>query len=71
MIAILLKRLKLKKRIILQITFELSNYEINQNLADSQFSFTPPEGSKVIDLRQQSKKIPHKGGCLTFCSPWF
>jgi len=28
-----------------------SDYELNQNLADSEFSFVPPEGSKVIDLR--------------------
>ena len=28
-----------------------SNYELNQNLSDSGFSFVPPEGSKVIDLR--------------------
>ena len=30
---------------------DFSNYSLNQNLADSGFSFTPPEGSKVIDLR--------------------
>lgn len=30
---------------------DFSNYELNQNLADSGFSFVPPEGSKVIDLR--------------------
>ncbi len=28
-----------------------SNYTLNQNLQDSEFSFTPPEGSKVIDIR--------------------
>jgi outer membrane lipoprotein-sorting protein len=28
-----------------------SNYKLNRNLADSQFTFTPPEGSTVIDLR--------------------
>jgi chaperone LolA len=28
-----------------------SNYELNQNLSDSGFSFIPPEGSKIIDLR--------------------
>jgi len=33
------------------ITIELSDYKLNQNLTDSQFSFTPPEGSRVIDLR--------------------
>jgi outer membrane lipoprotein carrier protein len=33
------------------ITIELSKYKLNQELPDSQFSFTPPEGSRVIDLR--------------------
>jgi len=28
-----------------------SNYRLNQNLPDSKYSFTPPEGSKIIDLR--------------------
>ena len=28
-----------------------SNYKLNQNLADSKFKFTPPEGSTIIDLR--------------------
>jgi chaperone LolA len=28
-----------------------SNYELNQKLSDSQFSFTPPEGTTVVDLR--------------------
>jgi outer membrane lipoprotein-sorting protein len=28
-----------------------SSYSINHNLPDSEFSFIPPEGSKVIDLR--------------------
>ena len=28
-----------------------SNYKINNNLPDTDFSFTPPEGSKIIDLR--------------------
>ncbi len=34
-------------------TFEisLSNYKLNQNIPDSKFTFTPPEGSKIIDLR--------------------
>jgi outer membrane lipoprotein-sorting protein len=33
------------------IQLDLSNYQINTNLPDSLFSFSPPEGSKVIDLR--------------------
>ncbi len=28
-----------------------SNYQLNQDIALSEFSFTPPEGSKIIDLR--------------------
>lgn len=28
-----------------------SNYKLNQKISDSKFSFTPPEGSTVIDLR--------------------
>jgi Outer membrane lipoprotein-sorting protein len=31
--------------------FDLSNIKINQKLADSKFTLTPPEGSKIIDLR--------------------
>ena len=34
-----------------RITIELSHYSLDQNSSDSQFSFTPPKGSKVIDLR--------------------
>jgi len=33
------------------ITVELSNIKLNQKLPDSKFTLTPPEGSKVIDLR--------------------
>ena len=33
------------------ITIELSDYKLNQDLTDSQFSFTPPEGSRILDLR--------------------
>lgn len=29
----------------------LSNYKLNQKISDSLFSFNPPEGTKVIDLR--------------------
>lgn len=34
---------------IMEITF--SNYKLNQSLPDSQFSFTVPEGTTVVDLR--------------------
>jgi len=33
------------------IQIVLSNYQLNKNLPDSYFSFTPPEGSQVLDLR--------------------
>ena len=33
------------------IKVEFSDYKLNQNLSDSYFSFSPPEGSQVIDLR--------------------
>jgi outer membrane lipoprotein carrier protein len=33
------------------IQLDLSDYKINKNLPDSYFSFTPPEGSQVLDLR--------------------
>lgn len=35
-----------------QITnISLSNYNLNQNIPDDRFSFNPPEGTRVIDLR--------------------
>jgi outer membrane lipoprotein carrier protein len=34
-----------------KIQVDLSDYKINSNLPDSYFSFSPPEGSEVIDLR--------------------
>jgi outer membrane lipoprotein carrier protein len=33
------------------IQIDLSNYQLNKNLPASFFQFSPPEGSKVIDLR--------------------
>jgi outer membrane lipoprotein carrier protein len=33
------------------IEIRFSNYKLNQKIPDSKFSFTPPEGSSVIDLR--------------------
>lgn len=32
-------------------TITLSGYKLNQNVPDSEFTFSPPEGIKVIDLR--------------------
>jgi outer membrane lipoprotein carrier protein len=34
-----------------QIQIEFSNYQLNKSLGSSTFTFTPPKGSKVIDLR--------------------
>ncbi len=34
-----------------EIQIELSDYQLNKNLLDSFFQFSPPEGSQVIDLR--------------------
>jgi len=34
-----------------EIQIDLSDYQLNTNLPDSFFQFSPPEGSKVIDLR--------------------
>ncbi|MFI5236384.1 MAG: outer membrane lipoprotein carrier protein LolA [Ignavibacteriales bacterium] len=34
-----------------QIQVDLSDYKINNDLPDSLFQFSPPEGSQVIDLR--------------------
>jgi len=33
------------------IQLNLSNYQLNKNLPDSFFQFSPPEGSQVLDLR--------------------
>ncbi|HEY6437108.1 MAG TPA: outer membrane lipoprotein carrier protein LolA [Ignavibacteriaceae bacterium] len=34
-----------------EIKIDLSDYQLNKNLPDSFFHFSPPEGSQVIDLR--------------------
>ncbi len=34
-----------------EIQIEFSNYQLNKKLSSSFFTFTPPKGSKVIDLR--------------------
>ena len=48
----LIKKIEIKEKNNSLMTIDLSNYMLNQDLADSQFSFSPPEGTKVIDLRQ-------------------
>ena len=47
----LIIRIMLKDKADNQIQIDFSKYKVNQKIADSKFSFTPPEGSKVIDLR--------------------
>ncbi len=47
----LIEKIEITGKNNLSITVELSNYKLNQNFSDSQFSFTPPEGSRIIDLR--------------------
>ena len=34
------------------MNFQLSNYKLNQNLPESKFTFSPPEGTNIIDLRK-------------------
>ncbi len=34
-----------------KVEVKFSDYQLNQNLKDSKFSFTPPEGSRIIDIR--------------------
>lgn len=33
------------------IQLDITNYDLNRGIPDSKFNFTPPEGSKIIDLR--------------------
>ena len=47
----LVKKIEIKEKNNSLLNIELSDYKLNQDLPDSQFSFDPPEGSKVIDLR--------------------
>jgi outer membrane lipoprotein carrier protein len=47
----LINRITLKDKADNLIQIEFSNYKLNRNIADNKFNFTPPEGSKVIDLR--------------------
>ena len=47
----LISKVLISDSMIGKIEILFSDYDLNQNLADSEFSFVPPEGSKVIDLR--------------------
>lgn len=47
----LINRIVLKDNADNLIQIDFSKYKVNQKISDSKFNFTPPEGSKVIDLR--------------------
>ena len=47
----LIKKIQFEDQNGTTVTVELSNIKLNQKLPDSKFSMTPPEGSKIIDLR--------------------
>lgn len=47
----LINRIVLKDNADNIIQIDFSKYKVNQKISDSKFNFTPPEGSKVIDLR--------------------
>ena len=47
----LIKKIEIAGKNNSRIIIELSDYKLNQNFPDSQFSFSLPEGSRVIDLR--------------------
>ena len=47
----LINRIVLKDKADNLIQIDFSKYKVNQKISESKFNFTPPEGSKVIDLR--------------------
>lgn len=47
----LINRVLLKDNADNLIQIDFSRYKVNQKISDNKFNFTPPEGSKVIDLR--------------------
>jgi outer membrane lipoprotein carrier protein len=47
----LIERIVLIDKANNNIQIDFSKYKLNQKLTDNYFNFTPPEGSKVIDLR--------------------
>ncbi|MGA7719622.1 MAG: outer-membrane lipoprotein carrier protein LolA [Ignavibacteriaceae bacterium] len=47
----LIQKINLTDQTSNHIQIEFSNYQLNKSLGISTFSFTPPKGSKVIDLR--------------------
>ena len=47
----LVKKVSIKSGTGTVLEFSFSNYKINPGLADSEFSFNPPKGAKVLDIR--------------------
>ena len=47
----LIHKVELNDAAMGKIEVNFSDYQLNQNLKDSEFSFTPPEGSRIIDIR--------------------
>ena len=47
----LINKVELNDTAMGKVEIKFSNYQLNQNLIDSDFSFTPPEGSRIIDIR--------------------
>jgi outer membrane lipoprotein carrier protein len=47
----LINKVELNDAAMGEVEVKFSNYQLNQNLNDSDFSFTPPEGSRIIDIR--------------------
>lgn len=47
----LINKVILKDAAMGKVEVKFYNYNLNQNLIDSEFSFTPPEGSRIIDIR--------------------
>lgn len=47
----LIRKVNVADRSGSNLVFEFSNIRLNSNIPDSKFSFEPPKGSEVIDLR--------------------
>ncbi|MGA7837953.1 MAG: outer membrane lipoprotein carrier protein LolA [Ignavibacteriaceae bacterium] len=47
----LVKKISIKAGTGTVLEFGFTNYKINPGLPESEFTFTPPEGSKVLDIR--------------------
>lgn len=47
----LLRKVEIKTTQGILLNFSFSDYKINAGIPDSEFSFTPPKGTKVIDAR--------------------